>query len=210
MVRPAAQYGGRFHIVQAARSPDFVRLYASAMLLSVAIYVPFVYLPEFAHLKGAGQVAAAALVGLIGATSIAGRLGLGIIADRTGIIRLYKISALILGLSYTFWIVAHSYALLVVFAIVMGSAYGGMVALSPAVVAQLFGVQGLGAMLGVLYSSSAISALAGPPLAGFVIDHTGSYLGAAGIAGAAGVIGFFILIPLQAPSAIDVAMVEAD
>jgi MFS family permease len=63
-------------------------------------------------------------------------------------------------------------------------------------VAELFGVRGLGAMLGALYTSSAISALSGPPLAGFVIDRTGSYLWAAGLAGAAGVIGFLVLLPL--------------
>jgi len=64
-------------------------------------------------------------------------------------------------------------------------------------VAELFGVQGLGAILGTLYTSSAISALVGPPLAGFVIDSSGSYLWAAVFAGSACVAGFLIIIPLR-------------
>lgn len=197
---PVATVTGHLHLLRAMRTPNFVMLYVASLLSSVAIYIPFVFLPDFAHSQGASRVGAAALVGFIGAASIAGRLGLGTIADRTGIIALYKASMLLLGLSYGLWIFSHSYSSLVLFAIVMGSAYGGMVALSPAVVAELFGVQGLGAMLGALYTSSSLSALTGPPLVGFVIDHTGSYLWAAALAGGAGVIGFFLIIPL-APDA---------
>ena len=188
---------GKLSLSRAARTPNFIYLYVSSVLASVAIYIPFVYLPEFAHSRGVSEISAASLVGFIGAASIAGRLGLGTVADRTGIIPLYKASTLILGLSYALWIVSHSYTVLVIFAVVMGSAYGGMVALSPAVVAQLFGVQGLGAMLGALYTGSAISSLAGPPLAGVLIDSTGSYLWAAAFAGASGVAAFAVLIPLE-------------
>ena len=67
------------------------------------------------------------------------------IAARIGIIPLYKACTLIMGLSFGLWAVSNSYGWLVVFALVMGSSYGGMIALSPAVVAELFGVQGLGA-----------------------------------------------------------------
>jgi len=207
---PVPTSAGNSDLRQALCSRDFVRLYTSAMALSIAIYIPFVYLPEFAHIEGAGEVAAATLVGLIGASSIVGRLLLGAVADRTGIFSLYKASALVLGLSYVLWIISNSYGMLVAFALVMGSSYGGMVALSPAVMAELFGVQGLGAMLGALYSSSAISALVGPPLAGFVVDYTGSYLWAAGFAGAAGVVGFLILIPLKAHAGVRPSLAPLD
>jgi MFS family permease len=194
---PEPAVTGPFTLSRAARTPSFVLLYVASVLSSIAIYVPFVYLPEFAHSRGASEVGAAALVGFIGAASIAGRLGLGTMADRVGIISLYKASVLVLGLSYLLWIESQSYAMLAAFAIIMGAAYGGMVALSPAVVAQLFGVRGLGAMLGALYTSSAVSALAGPPLAGMIIDRTGSYLWAAALAGISGVVGFIVLLPLD-------------
>lgn len=179
------------------RAPEFALLYVGALLTSVSIYVPFVYLPAFAQSRGVSEVAAAALVGFIGAASLVGRLSFGPIAGRVGILALYRGSLLILGLSYAIWPVAHSYAMLVLFTIVMGGAYGGMVSLSPTVVAELFGVEGLGTLLGALYTSSAISALVGPPLVGLAIDRGGNYLWAAAIAGGTGVAGFGVLIPLR-------------
>ncbi len=58
----------------------------------------------------------------------------------------------------------------------LGVGYGGFVALGPPLVAELFGVRGLGGLLGVLYTSAALGSAFGPPLAGAIIQSTGSYL----------------------------------
>jgi MFS family permease len=187
---------GRLNLRRAALTPNFGRLYLSSVLISVAIYTPFVYLPDFAQNLGIADIRAASLVGIIGASSIGGRLALGTVADRTGIIPLYKFTTITLGLSYGLWILAHSYSVLLAFALIMGAAYGGLVALSPAVVAELFGVTGLGATLGALFTSSAISSLAGPPLIGLLIDWTGSAIWPPVLAGATGVLAFVVLMPL--------------
>jgi MFS family permease len=187
---------GRLHFWRAARTPGFSRLYLSSVLISVAIYTPFVYLPDFAQSLGIADIRAASLVGFIGAASIGGRLALGTVADRTGIIPLYKLSTISLALSYVLWILSHSYGILLVFSLVMGTAYGGLVALSPAVVAELFGVVGLGATLGALFTSSAISSLAGPPIVGLLIDWTGNLIWPPLFAGTAGVLAFVVLMPL--------------
>lgn len=194
---PIHLHAARPRLSEAVRTPNFVMLWISSLFSSIAIYVPYVYLPEFAHDRGASRVAAATLVGIIGGASVVGRLGLGTLADRMGIMWLYKLCTLTLGLSYAVWIVTGGYGWLVVFALTMGAAYGGVVALAPAVVAELFGVRNLGAVLGTLYTSSAISALVGPPLAGLVIDRSGSYLWAAVFAGCASIAGFLIIIPLR-------------
>jgi MFS family permease len=194
---PVHPHAVRPRLSAAVLTPNFAMLWVSSLLSSIAIYVPFVYLPEFAQHQGVSRIAAATLVGIIGGASVVGRMGLGLVADRTGILWLYKLCMLALGLSYAVWILTSGYGWLVGFALTMGAAYGGLVALSPAVVAELFGVQGLGAVLGTLYTGSAISALIGPPIAGFVIDRSGSYLWAAAFAGGACVAGFFIIMPLR-------------
>lgn len=194
---PLGAAAPRGHLGNLSRSPDFIRLYLACLLSSVTIYIPFVYLPDFAQSLGLREVVAAGLVGIIGAASVAGRLSFGMIADRTGILTLFKGSMLVLALSYIVWPVARGYPMLLLFALVMGSAYGGLVSLTPAVVAELFGIEGLGAMLGALYTSSAISALAGPPLAGFVIDEGGSYSWAAALAAGAGLAAFAFLLQLK-------------
>lgn len=158
---------------QAVRTPAFASLYLSAVLLSLALFQVFVYLPDFAEDGGASEVAAASLVAVVAAASIVGRLVLGPVADRFGRIRTYRLCFLVMGLSFAIWLVAPTYAWLVVFAAVMGAGYGGFVALSPAVVAEVFGVTGLGRLIGVVFTGAGVGALVGPPLAGLVIDAHG-------------------------------------
>jgi MFS family permease len=55
----------------------------------------------------------------------------------------------------------------------MGVSYGGWIALSPSITAQLFGPVGLGGVLGALYTSAGIGGLIGPPLTGVIIDNRG-------------------------------------
>ena len=181
----------------ALRSPAFGFLYASSVTISIVLFVPFVYLPSFAHNRGASEVAGAALVGIIGGASVAGRMGLGSLADRAGVVRLYQASFLVLALSYGIWLAAASYPVMVLFALVMGAGYGGYVALSPAVIAHLFGTERMGTVLGALYTSGGIGAMVGPPLVGLIIDRTGSYRIAITAAFAVALTSFALLIPLS-------------
>jgi len=114
----------KINLLAAVRTPAFRLLYISAVLNSMSLFIPFVYLPAYAHDHGASEVAAAALVGVIGGASVAGRLGLGTLADRAGVVGLYQASFLVLALSYLIWMLAGMYAWLVAFALVMGAGYG--------------------------------------------------------------------------------------
>ena len=87
----------------------------------------------------------------------------------------YRYCILALGICFSLWLDGKSYGMLVAFALTMGASYGGAVALTPAVVAELFGTRGLGVILGTIYTGSAIGTLLGPPFCGALIDRTGSY-----------------------------------
>ena len=193
-VAPAA-----FRIREAIATPVFKLLYLSSMLSSMGLFTPFVFLPAFARDHGASEVAAATLVGLIGGSSVVGRMGLGSMADRVGVVRLFLLCYLIVGLSFIIWLVASSYVLLVVFALVLGVGYGGYVALSPAVLAHFYGTARLGSVLGALYTSSSVGVLMGPPLAGFIIAHSG-YRWAIAFSLAAGMAAYLSLLPLARQS----------
>lgn len=157
----------------AVRSRPFRLLYASVILLSLALFVPFVYLAPYAESHGVGAVAAAGLVGVIGAASIAGRLLIGPLADRVGALVAFRLCYLLIGGSYALWLAGTSYGLLVAFAIVLGVGYGGFVALSPAVIADLVGTAALGGLIGLTYTGAGFGGLVGPPLAGVVIEAAG-------------------------------------
>ncbi|MFV0523182.1 MAG: MFS transporter [Acidimicrobiales bacterium] len=154
-------------------SRTFWVLYVSALITSLALFVPFVFLPDYVETRGIDG-SAGWLIGSIGISSVVGRLGLGTLGARYGVFRLYQGSLAVLGLSFLIWLGAGSrYALLLLFTVVLGVAYGGFIALAPAVAAQTFGVKGLGAVLGALYTGAGIGGLVGPPLMGRIIDDAG-------------------------------------
>ena len=171
---PAAAGAGSASLREALRDPQYRRLYLATALLGVPLFVPFVYLPSYAEDRGVDPVLAAGLIGAIGTASVAGRLALGALAGPLGLLRVFQGCFLAMALSFVLWWVAGgSYAVLLLFAIVLGVGYGGYVALAPAVVAERFGVERLGALLGVLYTSAGIGSAVGPPAAGAIIDASG-------------------------------------
>jgi len=186
-----------FFVRRIARTRQFKLMYAACMLWTVATAMPFVFLPAYAQGIGIKAVAAAALVGFIGFASTAGRLGLGPLADRFGLIVTYRYCILVLGICFSLWLYGNSYAMLVAFALVMGASYGGAVALTPAVVAELFGTRGLGVILGTLYTGCAIGTLLGPPFCGALVDRTGSYRIAILFTMAVTIVSYVILLPLE-------------
>lgn len=176
------------------RSRDFILLYLSWLLATMALFVPFVFLPAFARDQGAGEVAAATLVSLIGGTSILGRLVLGPIGDRIGVLRLFKATVLLMAASYAIWLLSASYLWLAVFAVVLGVNYGSRIAAVPAVLIEYLGIAGFGTTLGVFFTGTGLAALLGPPLAGLAIDLTGGYKGAILFALASGSLAFVVIL----------------
>jgi predicted MFS family arabinose efflux permease len=169
---PLAAHQEPASIRPVVRDRGFIVLYVASVLVSLALFVPFVFIKSYAEDHGIGSGAAATLVGIIGGASVAGRLGIGAVAGRFGALHMMQASFVIMASSFVLWLVAgSSLVVLVAFAIVMGVGYGGFIALAPAVVATLYGTRNLGAILGALYTAAAIGGLIGPPVAGEVIDR---------------------------------------
>ena len=182
---PPQRHGGR----RALRSREFGLLYASGLCSSFALFLALVHLVPYATRLGIASVPAAGLVSVVGVGSAGGRVVLGGLAERLGAVRTFQVSIGLLLISYVAWYLAPGYAALAAFALALGVGYGGWVALSPSVLAELFGAAGLGGSLGLLYTSAGVGALLGPPFAGFLVDATGTYrpaiLAAIALAGAA-------------------------
>jgi MFS family permease len=178
----------------------FAFLYLSLLFSGIAVYVSFVFLAAYAVEIGASRVAGAALLSYIGASSVVGRLGLNVLAPRFGLITMYRVAYAALLLSFSFWLTAHSYSSLVSFALVMGVGYGGIAAMAPAVTASLFGVEGLGELLGILFTGFGVACLIGPPLAGTLVDYTHNYNWAVFVAAVASLVALILVFPLRRTS----------
>lgn len=175
--RPPGSAGGQPSRFGAAlRSQVFRRLHVSGLCSGLALFVPFVFVGQYAKERGVGSVAAAVLVGVLGGASVFARIGFGGAVRRFGSMRLYRGCFVLISSSFVLWFVAgSSYLVLILFALVLGMGYGGFVALSTVVVAERMGVVGLGSILGVFYTSQGLGGLLGPPIAGWAIDRTGGY-----------------------------------
>ncbi len=177
-------------------TPAFGFLYVSLLLAGIAVYVPLVFIPAYATDIGVSRVAGAAVIGYIGASSVLGRLGLNALAPRFGLMRMYQVAYTILLLGMAMWLMAHVYSMLIVFGLVMGVGYGGIAAMAPAVAAAIFGVEGLGELLGILFTGFGAACIVGPPLAGLLVDYTHDFKWPAFVAFGAAVLALMVVIPL--------------
>ena len=196
--RPPVSSQAPLRLGRAVRTREFATIYATGLLTGFALFMAFVHLVPYATSRGTSAIAAASLIGVIGAGSSLGRLALGGVADRLGSVRTYQVAVGILTISFVVWYVAPDYTALAVFAFLLGLGYGGWVALSASVVAELFGPEGLGGSIGALYTSAGVGALVGPPLAGFLVDFTSSYRLAIGSAVALALLSCLLAMSLPA------------
>jgi predicted MFS family arabinose efflux permease len=197
--RPQASAGQQpgLSLRELVKVPVFGYMYFAGFFITLALFVPFVFLASYARAQGIDEVAAASLVGIIGGASIAGRLGFGALGDKVSRMRLYQSTFMIVAFSYLMWLFSSdSFPLMMVYAVLLGGGYGGFIVLSPTVAAEIFGLAGLGTILGATYTAAGIGGLLGPTLAGYLIDKTGSYNAAIMVAMVFAFFAFLLLIPV--------------
>jgi MFS family permease len=198
--RPRSMRPASLSLGRAIRTGEFGILYLTTLLVGFGLFTFFVHLVPYAQANGAGPVAAAALLGIVGAFSTLGRLLFGPLADRFGRIRMLQVSVFCMAGSFLIWVLGPNYAGLATFAAITGAAYGGWVAISPSVLAELFGSEGLGGTTGLMYTAAGVGALLGPPLAGWIVDSTGGYRPAIVAAMVLEVAAFAVILTLRPKS----------
>ncbi len=169
----ASATGASLH--EAISSRRFIGLYAACLFCSFGVFVPFVHLVPYAIDNGVAPASAVLLVSAIGIGSTVGRFFLGGVADRLG--RELSLSAMFVGMALVLviWLLSTAFWPLAAFAFLFGVAYGGWVALLPAVVMDYFGGRNVAGIIGILYTSVGFGTLIGPTAAGFAFDITHSY-----------------------------------
>lgn len=162
-------------IKDAIKSRRFIGLYIACLACALGVFVPFVHLAPYAMDHGIAQSSAVLLVSAIGVGSTVGRFCLGGLADKIG--RQLSLVAMFAGmaLALLIWLCSTGLWPLAVFALLFGTAYGGWVALLPAVVMDYFGGRNVSGLIGILYTSAGIGTLIGPAAAGFAFDINKSY-----------------------------------
>jgi MFS family permease len=124
---------------------------------------------------GLTPVVAAGVLSTIGGVSMTGRLGMGAAIDKIGGKRSLMICFVIILCGFGCLLAARSGWMLFLFAVIYGFAHGGFFTLMSPTVAELFGTASHGALFGIVLFCGTIGGAAGPILAGYTFDVTGSY-----------------------------------
>ena len=174
-VEQSAWEEGGFSLHKAVRTRQFWMLCAMYVLFGFCSQIVLVHAVPHALDLGTSPTTAASVLSIVGGVSIAGRFILGSASDKIGnksahVICFAFVTAAFLSLS-----VAEELWALYLFAVLYGFAHGGLWAMISPIVAELFGLGSHGAIFGVVFFSCTVGGTAGPVLAGYIFDVTGSY-----------------------------------
>ncbi|MFT7647265.1 MAG: MFS family permease [Candidatus Poriferisodalaceae bacterium] len=166
-------FDGVARLKAASRSGSFRTMAAAGTLMSMALIPAFVFIIPFAEENGFSSAKAASIVMIVGGSSVLGRVALTRLSSTFGSVQVAQACVIAQPVAYVIWLLGRqNYPALVLFAVLLGIAYGGHVALLGEVTAVIYGVAGLGAVLGGVYFFAGLGSLIGPPTAGFLADNT--------------------------------------
>jgi MFS family permease len=158
------------------RTPQFYALWGILFLnVTAGILIIGNAVPIMQEITGATPAVVATVFGAIAVFNAAGRLFWGAVSDRIGRKGAY---ALVFVLQAgIFWVLGglHSIALAAAAYAIILFCYGGGFGIMPSFTADYFGTGHLGANYGALLTAWGVAGLAGPLLAAYVKDMTGSF-----------------------------------
>jgi MFS family permease len=118
---------------------------------------------------------AASILSMVLAFSIAGRLLMGWLADRFSKKHVMLLTFLLVAAGIPLLFFGTSRAILYVSAAIFGVGLGGDYMIIPLITAEIFGIEILGRLMGVILTAGGIAEAAAPWLMGHLRDATGSY-----------------------------------
>jgi MFS family permease len=118
---------------------------------------------------------AARVLSLVLSFSIVGRLLMGWLADCFSKKYVMLLTYLLVAAGIPFLFLSHSQGVLYAAAVVFGVGLGGDYMIIPLMTAEIFGIQVLGRLLGVILTAGGIAEAVSPWLTGRLRDATGSY-----------------------------------
>jgi MFS family permease len=194
---------------QAMRTRAVWVLFALFAAPWIPIFAPLVHLVPLARGLGVDPLVASTLVSALGIAAIVGRLVMGAASDRFGRRPAIGICLVLQVAAFLGFAAAGTLPGLYAASITFGYSYGAISSLFPAVVADFFGRERAGSLVGLLFAMSGSMAALGPLGAGFIYDRTGSY-GPAWVGSAAlNVVALALLAWARPPRRLELSLKEA-
>ena len=155
----------------------------------MAVYVPYVYLPNMTHQRGISSESAAFIISLIGVSNTIGRVIIGAFVDLPWVSSLVvtNISLIMSGVCLFIFPFCYDYTSFSMVALMLGLFVSAFISLTSIVLVDLLGLDSLTSSFGMLVLCRGIASILGPPLAGLVFDWSQDYSASFYMAG-----GFFV------------------
>lgn len=143
----------------------------------LALYVPFMYLPNMMVLRGMTSQDASVVVSVIGIANTIGRIIVGWCVDFpwANSLSITNVSLLLSGFSVMSFTLCYNYEAFILNAFVLGISISAYIALTSIVLVDLLGLDLLTSAFGLLVLFRGVSSVVGPPLAGVIFDLTKDY-----------------------------------
>jgi MFS transporter, OFA family, oxalate/formate antiporter len=197
---PAILSPGEWTLAQARRTSAFWLLTLIFTLTWIVVFLPMVHIVPFAVDLGISHFRAAMTISVIGAAGFIGRLGIGTVSDQTGRVLTLGLCLLLQTVAFLGFAICHGIGLLYTAAALFGFSYGGVTALFPALIADLFGLLAVGSIVGFIFAVAGSPAAVGPLLAGYIYNATHSYVVSFELSAALNLAALLLLFFLEKPT----------
>ncbi|NWQ64708.1 MOT5 protein, partial [Neopipo cinnamomea] len=159
------------------KDPVFFIFTWSFLFSHLAYFVPFFHLVARARTLGMSSMDGSYLISVAGITEMLSQLLSGWVADQNWTKKYhFHVTYLVLsGITNLLGPLATTFPLLLTYTVAFSVFCGGFMALVLPVLVDLVGVEKLHSYLGFAAFFAGIAAIGGPPLAGWLYDHTRTY-----------------------------------
>jgi MFS family permease len=160
---------------EALRTWQFWTICAVNLTIVFCLMLVVVHIVPLAQDIKVSATRAAGVLSTIGGVSMGGRFMTGLNIDRIGSKRVMIFCFILLIIGLLWLQIAKELWMLYLFAVIYGTAHGGLfTAISP-MVAEFFGIKAHGALFGIVVFSGTFGGALGPFLAGYIFDVTAGY-----------------------------------
>lgn len=171
--------GGNRQVIKQAlrkvRTKQFGSLYSYyALGNAFSRSLVMVFIVPLLEFQGASILLGSIALSMIGAGSILGRFASGL--KQLSEEQISGLSFVIQGASTFFLLYSKDLISVVVFSLAFGIGYGGYIPQFALLVRKHFGIEEYGAIFGLLLTSYALGAFAGPIFEGFTLETSGTYV----------------------------------
>ena len=164
-----------FTLREATRTRQFWLICLAKLADWYCLFTIVVHIVPFAIDQGMGKSTAVGVLSAVGGCSIIGRLTMGGVFDVLGGRLSLMICFALLFVSFILLQQMPSPSWLFVFALIYGTAHGGLFAVASPTVAEFFGTRTHGLIFGIVLLIGTIGGTAGPWISGRIFDLSNSY-----------------------------------